>query len=109
MKSTLGPTRDEVMAGLPPERRARIAAEGKRLVAHEMTLRELRKAHAMTQVKLAETLGTSQNQISRLEQRSDLLLSTLRDYVEAMGGKLNLVAEFPNLPPVIIAGLTEIE
>ncbi len=45
----------------------------------------------------------------RLEQRSDLLISTLRGYVEAMGGRLSLIAEFPNQDPVVLAGLAAIE
>jgi len=55
-----------------------------------MSLRELRRAHKLTQERIAETLGIGQDQVSRLEQRSDLLLSTLRSYVEAMGGRLTL-------------------
>jgi hypothetical protein len=47
-------------------------------------------------------LGVGQDTISRLEKRSDMLLSTLRHYVESMGGELNLVAQFPNRPPVVI-------
>ena len=47
--------------------------------------------------------------MSRLEQRSDLLISTLRGYVEAMGGRLSLIAEFPNQDPVVLAGLAAIE
>jgi hypothetical protein len=51
---------------------------------------------------LALALGVGQDTISRLEKRSDMLLSTLRHYVESMGGKLELVAQFPNRPPVVI-------
>ncbi|WP_080366213.1 helix-turn-helix domain-containing protein [Burkholderia pseudomallei] len=52
-------------------------------------------------------LGVGQDTISRLEQRSDMLLSTLRRYIEGMGGKLELVAQFPNRPPVVIDHLAE--
>ena len=65
-----------------------------------MSLRELRKARRLTQAHLASELGISQDGISRLEQRSDLLLSTLRKTVEAMGGSLSLIARFPDRPPV---------
>jgi len=51
-------------------------------------------------------LGVGQDTISRIERRSDMLLSTLRRYVEAMGGKLQLVAEFPNRPRMVIDQLT---
>ena len=54
---------------------------------------------------MAQDLGIGQEGVSRLEQRSDLLISTLRGYVEALGGSLRLVAEFPNRPPVILHGL----
>ncbi|MBN2243998.1 MAG: hypothetical protein JW793_15035 [Acidobacteria bacterium] len=50
-----------------------------------------------------------QDQISKLEQRSDLLLSTLRNYVEAMGGKLTILAEFPEHKPVVISGIEALE
>ncbi len=55
-----------------------------------------------------EELGIGQDGISRLEKRSDLLISTLRGYVEAMGGKLRLVAEFPNRPPIMLSGLAAV-
>ena len=54
---------------------------------------------------MAQALNISQDGVSRLEKRSDLLLSTLRSYIEAMGGKLRLVAEFPGRAPVVIAGV----
>ena len=69
-----------------------------------MSLSQLRKAHTLTQVRLAETLGTTQESISRIEHNSDLLLSTLRSYIKAMGGELQLVAQFPDKPPISISG-----
>lgn len=74
-----------------------------------MTLRELREARRLTQVSLARELGIGQDGISRMEQRSDLLLSTLRKTVEAMGGSLSLIARFPDRPPVELAGIAETE
>ena len=71
-----------------------------------MSLQELRHAVNKTQKTVARTLG--QDGISRLEKRSDLLLSTLRNYVEAVGGSLTLVAQFPDKEPVAIGGLGEI-
>jgi DNA-binding XRE family transcriptional regulator len=108
MKSTVGSSLEKLLSELTPEHRARIEARGKRLVAEVMTLRELRKARNLTQTKLAKKLRTTQNNISRIEQNSDLLLSTLRSYVEAAGGRINIVAEFPDLPPVVISGLHEL-
>jgi len=98
---------DDMMAGLAPERRRRIEERAAELIAEEMTLRELRKARALTQASVARELGISQDAISRLEKRSDLLLSTLRRTVEAMGGSLSLIARFPDRPPVELAGIAE--
>ena len=96
---------EEKIKKLSPERRKRVEARAKELIAEEMTLRELRKAHNLTQERLAKVLKIGQEQVSRLEQRSDLLFSTLRGYVEAMGGKLVLLAEFPDCKPVIVSGI----
>lgn len=54
-------------------------------------------------------LGIKQENVSRIEKRSDLLISTLSDYLEAMGGKLNLVAEFPDRPPVTLTGIADLD
>ncbi len=89
---------DDIMAAMPAKRRARIERRAMELA----TLKDLRKAAEQTQADLALTLGVGQDTISRLEKRSDMLLSTLRHYVESMGGKLELVAQFPNRPPVVI-------
>ena len=93
---------DDVMAALPKARRERIEARAMELA----TLKDLRQAAQQTQEQLAAALGVGQDTISRLEKRSDMLLSTLRRYVEAMGGKLELVAQFPDRPPMVIDHLT---
>ncbi len=98
---------DDIIAKLDPERRRRIEERAAELIAEEMTLRELRKARQLTQARVAAELGISQDGVSRLEQRSDLLLSTLRKTVEAMGGSLSLVAKFPDRPPVELSGIAE--
>ena len=98
---------EDVIAGLDPERRRRIEERAAELIAEKMTLRELRKARALTQASVARELGISQDAISRLEKRSDLLLSTLRRTVEAMGGSLSLIARFPDRPPVELSGIAE--
>ncbi|MBI3282276.1 MAG: helix-turn-helix transcriptional regulator [Acidobacteria bacterium] len=90
-------------------RRKKVEARAKELIAEEMTLRELRKARKLTQVRMARALGIKQDSVSRLEKRSDLLLSTLRKAVEAMGGNLSLVAEFPDRAPVVLSGIAEDE
>lgn len=93
---------EQIMADLPAKRRAAVEARAGNLA----TLKDLRQAVAQTQQDLAATLGVGQDTISRLEKRSDMLLSTLRRYVEAMGGKLELVAQFPDRPPMVIDHLT---
>lgn len=94
---------EEVLASFSEERRKRIEARAAELV----TLYELRKAVQKTQTQMAETLGVRQDSISRMENRSDMLLSTLRRYVEGMGGTLELVAQFPGRPPMVIQKLGE--
>ena len=98
---------EDIIAGLDPVRRRKVEEMAAELIAEEMTLRELRKARQLTQVSVARELGINQDAVSRLEQRSDLLLSTLRRTVEAMGGSLSLIARFPDRPPVEIAGIAE--
>lgn len=61
-----------------------------------LALGELREQFELTQAEMAARLGTNQPGISRLERREDLYLSTLRDYVRALGGELELVARFPD-------------
>jgi DNA-binding XRE family transcriptional regulator len=100
-------TLKDKMKQLSPAQRKKVEARAAELIAEEMTLRELRHARKLTQVKIAKTLGVTQDSVSRLEKRSDLLLSTLRKTVEAMGGNLSLVAEFPDRAPVILSGIAE--
>ena len=92
---------------LAPAQRRKVAARAAELIAEEMTLRELRHARKLTQVRMAKALGITQDSISRLEKRSDLLLSTLRKTINAMGGDLSLIAKFPDRPPVALSGIAE--
>ena len=99
----------EKFAALPREEQKRIKARAKEILAEEMSLRALRQARQMTQVNLAEQLDIKQENVSRIEKRTDLLLSTLTKYVEGMGGKLRLVAEFPDSPPITLAGIQDLD
>jgi DNA-binding XRE family transcriptional regulator len=92
-------TLKDKMKELSPAQRKKVEARAAELIAEEMTLRELRHARKLTRVKMAKTLGVTQDSISRLEKHSGLLLSTLRKTVEAMGGNLSPVAEFPDRAP----------
>jgi transcriptional regulator with XRE-family HTH domain len=98
---------DDIIKRLGPAQRRKVEARASELIAEEMTLRELRHARKLTQVRIARKLGITQDSVSRLEKRSDLLLSTLRKTVEAMGGNLSLVAEFPDRAPVVLSGIAE--
>lgn len=98
---------NEKIRKLKAAQRKKVEARAVELIAEEMTLRELRRARKLTQVRMAKALGITQDGISRLEKRSDLLLSTLRKTVRAMGGNLSLVAEFPDRPPVVLSGIAE--
>lgn len=71
------------------------------------SLKDLRRNARQTQEDLAAALGVGQDTISRLEHRHDMLLSTLRHYIESVGGQLELVATFPGQPPVIIDQIGE--
>jgi transcriptional regulator with XRE-family HTH domain len=96
---------EDMLAAMPADRLANVEARAGELA----TLKDLRQAVAQTQAELATALGVGQDTISRLEKRSDMLLSTLRRYVEAMGGKLELVAQFPDRPPLVIDHLARDE
>jgi DNA-binding XRE family transcriptional regulator len=94
---------------LPADRRKKIETRAQELISEEMSLRDLRKALELTQEHMAEILHIRQEGVSRLEKRSDLLISTLRTYVEAMGGELKLIVKFPKRTPIVLQGLGEIE
>jgi DNA-binding XRE family transcriptional regulator len=94
-------TLDEFIGSLPSEEQHDIELRYLEL----LTLEQLRLATKRTQRQLADTLGVGQDTISRLEHRRDMLLSTMRDYVESMGGTLHVIAEFPDRPPVRITHL----
>src|SRR5258708_37652183 len=102
-------TLDQKFNELGPARRKKVETRAAELIAEKVSLRELRRAHRLTQRRMAEKLGIGQEGVSRLEQRSDLLISTLRSYVKAMGGNLSIVAKFPDRQPVVLAGLATME
>jgi transcriptional regulator with XRE-family HTH domain len=105
----MGTKLDKIMRRLPAKRRAKVEDRAAQLIAEEHTLRDLRKAREMTQDRLAELLNIGQDSISRLEQRTDLHISTLKQYITALGGGLRLIAEFPDRPPIELTGLGALE
>jgi transcriptional regulator with XRE-family HTH domain len=100
---------EEIMEALPEERRQRIEEISAQMIAEETNLRAMRRLRKLTQARLSKKLKIGQEGVSRIEKRTDLYLSTLRSYVEGVGGKLTLMVEFPDQPPVILSGLGEDE
>jgi hypothetical protein len=100
---------ERIRKDLTPARRRKIESHAAQLIAEEMSLPDLRQALKLTQASMAETLGIGQEGVSRLEKRTDLLIATLRSHVEAMGGSLSIVAEFPDRPPMLLSGLATVE
>jgi transcriptional regulator with XRE-family HTH domain len=85
----------EVRKNLGPERETRIKARVLEEIGR-LSLNQLREARSLTQTSLAALLGIPQGGVSRLERRTDMYVSTLRNYIRAMGGELKITAVFPN-------------
>ena len=90
----------ELTRDFTPERRARVDARRAEFRA-AMPLHELRQARAMAQKAVGEVLEVNQPAVAKLERRADMYVSNLRAHIEAMGGKLNIIAEFPQGSVVI--------
>ncbi len=105
----MGKSLDDKIKKLSKKRQAKIARRFEELEAEEMTMRDLRKAMDLTQKTVAKKLKINQDNVSRLEARSDVLLSTLQAYVHSLGGNLTLLAEFPDRPPVSLTGFSALE
>jgi len=101
-------TLNEVLAGLPKARKDRIAARPRVLRDEVESLKALRKAAGKAQGDVALSLQISQPSVSKIEKQSDMYLSTLRNYVEAVGGDLELMVRFPKQKPLHLSGLGEI-
>jgi transcriptional regulator with XRE-family HTH domain len=97
---------EEMLAEESEESRVRIRQLAAEMRA-EMNLREVRRLRKLTQTRLSKKLKIGQEGVSRIEKRTDLYLSTLRSYVEGVGGELTLMVRFPDRPPVILTGLGE--
>ena len=99
---------NDIIRKLSPAQRKKVEARTAQLIAEEVTLRQLRQACKLTQQKVARSLRIGQEGVSKIERRGDLLISTLRQYVQAMGGQLSLVVAFPDREPLILSGIAEI-
>lgn len=101
-------TAREFIASLPKKEREAIEARARELVAEEMSLQEVRKALGKTQVAVAKRLKIGQDAVSKLEDRSDMLISTLRSYLQSFGGDLELIAKLPDRQPVRLTSFDEV-
>jgi hypothetical protein len=101
-------TLKDKMRGLSQVRRKKIAARTAELIVEERSLQDLRQARKLAQRRLGRALHIGKDEMTQLEERSDLLLSSLRSQVEAKGGRLSLVAEFPDREPVKLSGMADI-
>ncbi|MBF0283210.1 MAG: XRE family transcriptional regulator [Magnetococcales bacterium] len=88
------PLRELIEETIPPERYPELEKIAERIEREWETLEQLRKAREFSQTELAQVLGTTQANISKMERRTDLYLSSLRNFVEALGGKLEIIATF---------------
>ena len=103
----MGLTIDEIIPSLPKKRQQRIDARYQELKNEVETLRELREAAGKAQAHIAAALNIKQPSVSKIERQTDMYLSTLRGYVEAIGGELELTVRFPSRPPVRLRQLGE--
>jgi transcriptional regulator with XRE-family HTH domain len=97
----------DVKASLSSERRARIEKRSTETIAQIKALQELRKKKNVTQLKMAELLRIAQSGVSRIESRNDVLLSTLKNYVEVLGGHLRITVAFPDSQEIELLGINE--
>src|SRR5437588_6433312 len=91
---------ERIFATFSPARQRKIKKRAAELIAEEFTLPDLRRAKQITQEEVAKRLSGRQVYVSRLERRADMKLSSLRDYVQALGGDLQLMVTFPGDVPV---------
>ena len=102
---------DDIVNSLPPERKAKIDSLTEELFEEVATLRETKEKNKilLREVLQPRYLGIKQENVSRLERRNNIHLSTLKDYIHALGGKLHLIVEFPNQEPIEIKDCEDIE
>lgn len=91
--------RDVILHDMTPKDRAAVEVEGQRIASDARTIAEARKALALTQTQVANAMEITQGALSQMEKRDDMMVSTIQSYIEAMGGKLELVAKFPGMSP----------
>ncbi|TPE64460.1 helix-turn-helix domain-containing protein [Sandaracinobacter neustonicus] len=102
-------TQEQMLARLPTERRDRIKARAAELQREVEGLKALRKLAERSQEQMAQSLGIKQPSVVKIERQTDLYLSTLRRFVEAAGGKLELRVELPGTGPFTLTGIGELD
>ncbi len=105
---TKGENLKTIWDNLSDERKQKIQAHTDELEKEYLTLQELRKAAGLTQTEISRSLNMPQSNVSRLERESDMLLSTLRNYIDAIGGNLTISVELPNKPPICLNLLSDL-
>lgn len=104
----MGRNLDDVVAALPVARRARVEARAQELKDQVEGLSELRRVAGKAQVEIAAALNVKQPSVSKIEKQADMYLSTLRSYVEAVGGQLDLIVRLPSRAPLRIERLGDV-
>jgi hypothetical protein len=104
----MGRSLDDVLASLPEARRARIEARAQDLKEEVESLGELRRVTGKAQIEIASALKVKQPSVSKIEKQTDMYLSTLRSYIEAIGGKLELIVRLPSRAPLRIERLGDV-
>lgn len=101
-------TTEDLLAALPPARRAKVEARAKEMIAEVDGLTAVRKLAGKTQAQLAATLGIKQPSVQKMEKQADLYVSTLRRFVEAAGGTVEIRIKLPGQPPVTLGGFEDL-
>jgi predicted XRE-type DNA-binding protein len=104
----MGRNLDDVVAALPEARRARVEARAQELNDQVEGLGELRRVAGKAQVEIASVLKVKQPSVSKIEKQADMYLSTLRSYVEAIGGQLDLIVRLPSRAPLRLERLGDV-
>lgn len=104
----MGRSLDDVLASLLEDRRLRVETRAQELIDEVESLGELRRAAGKAQIDIASALNMKQPSVSKIEKQTDMYLSTLRSYIEAVGGKLDLVVRLPSRPPLRLERLGDI-
>ena len=104
----MGRNLDDIIAVLPETRRARVSTRAQELKEQVESLSELRRVAGKAQVEIASALRVKQPSVSKIEKQADMYLSTLRGYVEAIGGQLELIVRLPSRAPLRIEHLGDV-